>query len=595
MSKDKLDQKLLRGIDLSDSNVNQPDMNPELKKKIIKTLEEKIPSHFISSDWALRVPYSRDQMGGGSTNIEQFNSPDIVVLPNSVEDVAHICQVALKYGIAVLPVSTGANVCNMAVPIFKGIMIDFKRMNRIIEIDADGLTMTLEPYVPYCRAQAEAHKRNLRLNVPGAPNSAAVLSNCFFIGDKYFSAKFGYGPMEIMGAEIVLPNGKIIRTGALSYNPIEKLPDYIPGKHMKPREPEVGRVCVQSWGPDMTGLPYQGCGGNGIVTKICIKIYPKIKESKTLMLGFKKLKNFVSVLSEICGNYIGYGGICSGPEYTIPAQFNSTEDTDNMNEIRRNPEIATNKIMKPGYQLEKPLIETIEGILALKGRDYTMSVYLIGTKRKVEYDYERVQRIIKDRTITSERPGDGSKFVANTMWMFNKDADPKLPYKFLQLIGTKHLPYDWFLRGGKIWEYNETPTRIMRRAGGFILQSPRMPFGKMPWAFDIFLDEMKKEGYDVEHGEFSTYINSGSGAHYACLELDVVYDPKVQKERDTALNIMKNVQFRLMNEGIFFSTNMRSVRELVESMVMPKLWKITKEIRENLQATVLAPDKTPTI
>jgi len=39
-----------------------------------------------------------------------------------------------------------------------------------------------------------------------------------------------------------------------------------------------------------------------------------------------------------------------------------------------------------------------------------------------------------------------------------------------------------------MWDYNELPTRIMRKAAGFLLQSPRMPFGKRQWAYEIFLN-----------------------------------------------------------------------------------------------------------
>jgi len=102
-------------------------------------------------------------------------------------------------------------------------------------------------------------------------------------------------------------------------------------------------------------------------------------------------------------------------------------------------------------------------------------------------------------------------------------------------------------------------------------------------------------GYNVEKGEFSTYINSGSGAHYACLELDIVYNPKDQKEKEKAWAIEKNVQLKLTNKGIFFPTNTRAMREFIESMTMPKVWKITKEIRDNIQASILGPDKTPII
>ncbi|MHA1268827.1 MAG: FAD-binding oxidoreductase [Candidatus Helarchaeota archaeon] len=570
------------------------EMDKDLAEKIVRDLTDVINPKFVSKDWAARVPYSRDQTGGGTTDVLQFQVPDIVVIPDNVGDVAYTCQVALKYGVPVLPVSTGANVCGMAIPIFRGIMIDFKRMNRILEIDEDGLTITVEPYVNYSRVQAELKKLGLRINVPGAPNSASVLSNNFFVGDKFFSSKFGYGPLEICGTEIVLPNGKIIRTGSLLMNPIEDIPEYIPGKHFEPKKGQ-GRVCVQAWGPDMTGLPYQGIGGNGIVTKLCIKVYKQPEKSRILTYGFKKLKNLARCLAEICGRDIGYGGVVSGPQYTLPTILHSNKDVERMNDLFQHPYKAFFKVMiatlkKPKFILKKQYREILFGLVGVSGRNFSLVVLLFGTQRKIELDYKRIQQIFKNKSFTDEKPGNGTNFTKHMFWKYNEGANPYYLYEIFKAIGMKDFRYDWLLRMGNMWDYNETPTRIMRKASGFVLQSPRMPFGKMHWAFDIFIEILKKAGYPhVDEGNWSTYINSGSGAHYACLELDMIYDPKSQEEKDLILQILSDVTLELMKKGIFFPHNLRLVRDIIEPTVMPKVWKLTKEIREALQATVLSP------
>lgn len=573
---------------------NYPAMNKDLAKKIVRDLQDVINPQFVTSDWAARVPYSRDQTGGGTSKVYDFRVPDIVVIPDTPGDVAHTCQIALKYGVPVLPVSTGANVCGMAIPIFRGIMIDFKRMNRILEIDEDGLTCTIEPYVNYSRLQAELEPRGYRVNVPGAPNSASVLANCFFVGDKYFSAKYGYGPMEIMGAEFVLPNGKIIRTGALATNPIEDLPEYVPGRHPEPKEGS-GRVCVQAFGPDMTGLPYQSTGRNGIVTKICVKIYPLTDSSRILMYGFKDLKNLTRCLAEICGREIGYGGIVNGPSYTIPALTHTNADAEKLMEIFEHPMKAILKIMfsflkNPTLALRKPVREILSGLLATKGRNYTTEIFLFGTKRRVDLDQRRTESIMENKSFTDEKPGNGTGLAKHLFWGYEKDAKPEYIYKIMQSLGLKEFRLDWLLRMGKMWDYNEVPTRIMRKSAGFVLQSPRLPFGKMYWAFEIFLNALREANYPgVEEGNWSTYINSGSGAHYACLEMDMIYNPKSQEEKDRVVQILADVTFTLMQKGIYFPHQIGITRDYIEKMVLPKVWELTKEIREAFQATILAP------
>ncbi|MHA1300285.1 MAG: FAD-binding oxidoreductase [Candidatus Helarchaeota archaeon] len=571
------------------------EMDKDRAEKIIKELTDVINPRFVTRDWAARVPYSRDQTGGGSLKVDEFIGPDIVVIPDSSGDISHTCQIALKYGVPVTPVSTGANVCGAALPIFRGIMLDFKRMNRILEIDEDGLTVTLEPYVNYARVQAELEPRGYRINVPGAPNSASVLANNFFVGDKYFSSKFGYGPLEVVGAEIVLPNGKIIRTGSLGFEPIDEEFEYTPGRHYEPK-PGPGRVCVQAWGPDLTGLPYQSVGGNGIVTKITIKIYPLTKSSKVLLYGFKKLINLTRCLTEVCARDIGYGGIGGGPMYTLPALTQSNADNKRLLDIFEHPSKAILKAT--GAVLKNPLLlfnknfrEILSGMLGIKGRDYTLMLFLFGTKRRVEYDYKYwKEKILKNKNLTTEKVGNGEGFAKHLFWNYNEGAKPELVQKCFQMMGLKDFRLDWLLRMGKIWDYNETPTRIMRKAAGFLLQSPRMPFGKMHWAFDIFLDTLRKANYPgVDEGNWSTYINSGSGVHYACLELDMIYDPKNQEEKDKIFQILHEVTLELMKNGIYFPHNFRPVRDIVEQMMMPQVYKFTKEIREAIQATVLGP------
>ena len=575
---------------------NYPEMDKNKANRIIRDLQDVIDPRFVTGDWAARVPYSRDQMGGGGSKIDQFQVPDIVVIPDSVGDVAHTCQIALKYGVPVLPVSTGANVCGVAVPIFRGIMIDFKRMNRILEIDEDGLTITVEPYINYSRVQAELEPLGYRINVPGAPNSASVVGNNFFVGDKYFSAKFGYGPMEIVGAEFVLPNGKIIRTGSLAIDPIENsdIPEYVPGKPSEPAK-SPGRVSVHAWGPDMTGLPYQSVGGNGIVTKLCIKIYPLTKSSRILIYGFHDLKNLTKCLNEICGREIGYGGIVNGPMYSIPALVHSNADMKILLDIFEHSGKALLKVLKaflvnPTLPFRKGYREILSGLMGINGRNFSTEIFLFGTERKVDLDFKRTEKIMADKKLTSEKPGNGSGLAKHLFWKYNKGANHEYLYKVFKMMGLKDYRLDWQLRMGAMWDYNEVPTRIMRKAAGFVLQSPRMPFGKMHWAFDIFLDVLRKANYPgVNEGNWSTYINSGSGPHYACLELDMIYDNKSQSEKDRIFQMLSDIMMELMKKGIYFPHNLRLARDFVEQIMMPKVWALTKEIREAFQATVLGP------
>ena len=69
----------------------------------------------------------------------------------------------------------------------------------------------------------------------------------------------------------------------------------------------------------------------------------------------------------------------------------------------------------------------------------------------------------------------------------------------------------------------------------------------------------------------------------------MIYDPKSQEEKDKILKILQEVTLELMRNGIYFPHNIRIARDTIEQMMMPKVWALTKEIREAFQATVLGP------
>ena len=107
---------------------------------------------------------------------------------------------------------------------------------------------------------------------------------------------------------------------------------------------------------------------------------------------------------------------------------------------------------------------------------------------------------------------------------------------------------------------------------------------------NIFLDILREVDYPgVEKGNWSTYINSGSGSHYACLEMDMIYDPKSQEQMDRVIKILTDLTLELMQKGIFFPHQIGVARDFIEQMALPKVWELTKEIRDALQATILAP------
>ena len=89
----------------------------------------------IDWSWMMQMWLDRGQL---------HTQPDFIVHPNSAEEVAGVMKIASKHRLPVVPWGGGSGTQGGAGPIFGGIILDTKRMNRIIEINETSLTVTAE-------------------------------------------------------------------------------------------------------------------------------------------------------------------------------------------------------------------------------------------------------------------------------------------------------------------------------------------------------------------------------------------------------------------------------------------------------------------
>ncbi|TXT54812.1 MAG: hypothetical protein BAJATHORv1_50063 [Candidatus Thorarchaeota archaeon] len=570
------------------------EMEEELAAKIVSKLSSVIEPRYVSRDWAIRVAYSKDSSGSGSHDVNEYRIPDIVVLPGSAEDIVHVCKVASEHNVPVHVMSTNVNTAAMAIALFRGIMIDLKRMNRVLEVDRDGLTLTVEPFVSYARAQAILEPYNLRINVPGAPGSASVVGNNLYAGFKFFSGRFGYGAMETVGLEMVLPNGEIVRTGSLVNEPDLKTKSREPGVRNEP-ELDGGRVSVQAWGPDLTGFPHQSVGGNGIVTKMCVKVYRRPEVIKILCHGFGSIENSVRVVTEAAEREIGFGGLIGVPEDNALAAQHSNKDVERVEATIKSKLKALMtgiKVMTKGrkYKDRESYQEVFKGFLALQGIKYVNLLFLMGTERKVKLDEKRFQDVLENKELNTEKIRDATDYQKHFFWPYSPDADPESVYILMKNSGMEDYRYDWLIRGGKMLEYNEITARLMRKKGGLLFKSGRVAPSRVQECIDLFattLEEFYPEA--VKEHLWGLMILPGAGPHFACVEFVVQIDPTSQREKDLSSKALREFTIRALNQGFYFFNHPKLEREVLERETMPKLWGLTKKIRDAFGATRLAP------
>ena len=192
-------------------------MNPGIQPAMLRSeLEEVIGSSHISTRESDRLVYSTDWFWLPQMWLdrgEQLRKPDYIVHPGSSAEVAEILKIANKFRVPVVPWGGGSGSQGGALPIFGGILLDTKRLNRIIEIDERSLTVTAQAGINGSQLEWALNERGLTLpHYPASANCATLGGYLAPRGSGTVSTKYGKAEDLVLSMEVVLPNGEIVRT-----------------------------------------------------------------------------------------------------------------------------------------------------------------------------------------------------------------------------------------------------------------------------------------------------------------------------------------------------------------------------------------------
>lgn len=147
---------------------------------------------------------------------ESLQPPDFIVHPGSVEEVAAVLKVANAYRCPVVPWGGGSGTQGGAVPLFGGILLDTKRLDRILDIDETSHTVTAEAGIIGTRLEWALNERGLTLpHYPASANCATLGGYLAPRGSGTISTKYGKAEDLVMSMQVVLPTGEVIRTPAV--------------------------------------------------------------------------------------------------------------------------------------------------------------------------------------------------------------------------------------------------------------------------------------------------------------------------------------------------------------------------------------------
>ncbi len=192
-------------------------MNPGIQPAMLRSeLEEVVGSSHISTRESDRLVYATDWFWLPQMWLdrgEQLRTPDYIVHPGSSAEVAEILKIANKFRVPVVPWGGGSGSQGGALPIFGGIVLDTKRLNRILEIDERSLTVTAQAGINGSQLEWALNDRGLTLpHYPASANCATLGGYLAPRGSGTVSTKYGKAEDLVLSMEVVLPNGEIVRT-----------------------------------------------------------------------------------------------------------------------------------------------------------------------------------------------------------------------------------------------------------------------------------------------------------------------------------------------------------------------------------------------
>ncbi len=203
-----------------------------------------------------------------------FCEPDVIVFPASAKEVSHILQLANTHRFSVTPRGAGSGMSGGAVPVRGGIVLAMSRLNRIVRIDVDNLIAVVEPGVITGVFQKQVEKEGLFY--PPDPSSAdfsTLGGNLAECAGGARAVKYGVTRDYVLGLQVVLPTGEIIRTGV-----------------------QTAKGVV---GYDLTRLIVGSEGTLGVITEMTLRLIARPETVRTLTAVFDQMDIAAEAVSEI--------------------------------------------------------------------------------------------------------------------------------------------------------------------------------------------------------------------------------------------------------------------------------------------------------
>ncbi len=245
-------------------------LTPELALRntpdaLIDALKARFGSN-CSTALAVRTQHGRDESSF------EAPPPSAVVFAESTKDVADAVALASEYSVPVIPFGVGSSLEGHLLAVQGGISIDVSRMNKVLSINADDLTVTVQAGVTRKALNEELKSTGLFFPIdPGADASIGGMTATRASGTN--AVRYGTMRENVLALEVVTASGEVIRTGT--------------------------RARKSSAGYDLTRLMVGSEGTLGVVTEVTLRIYPLPEAVSAAICSFPSIEAAVRTTIEI--------------------------------------------------------------------------------------------------------------------------------------------------------------------------------------------------------------------------------------------------------------------------------------------------------
>ncbi len=241
-------------------------VNPEIVTELTRIVGER--NVIVDADKL--EPYSHDEI----PEHRYAHMPEVVVRPETTGQVAAVLKLANRERVPVTPRGAGSGLSGGAVPVCGGIVLATDRLNRILDVDLDNLTITVEPGV--VTNEINEHLREHGLFYAGYPMS---LETCYIGGNVAENAgggkavKYGVTSRYVLGLEVVTPAGEVVSLG--------------------------GKLVKDVTGYNLIQLMLGSEGTLGVFTGITLKLLPLPRSSVDLLVLFHTTEEAIAAVPRI--------------------------------------------------------------------------------------------------------------------------------------------------------------------------------------------------------------------------------------------------------------------------------------------------------